>query len=90
MLMSMDFGSGEKDVTDRILIYHAGTGRTTMIAMIKLTTLFISAFFCGIIVPSYVNSGKDILDTAQGSSSHAQPLSPIIYTQVGRKAWEGE
>lgn len=28
------------------MIYHAGTGRTTFLAIIKVTTVFAVAFFC--------------------------------------------
>ncbi|CAG9988380.1 unnamed protein product [Clonostachys byssicola] len=49
----------------RVLIFHAGTARTTFIALLKVTSLFIGAFFCGIVVPTYIKSEKPVWDTAQ-------------------------
>ncbi|CAH0014994.1 unnamed protein product [Clonostachys rhizophaga] len=49
----------------RVLIFHAGTARTTFIALLKVTSLFIGAFFCGIVVPTYIKSEKPAWDTAQ-------------------------
>jgi hypothetical protein len=55
-------------IPERVLIYHAGTGRTTFLAMIKVTTLFLGAFFTFILVPSYIKAEKPPLETA-GSTS---------------------
>ena len=44
------------EIAEKLLIYHGGTGRTTFLAMIKVTTLFVSAFFCFAVVPSYVKA----------------------------------
>lgn len=48
-----------------MLIFHAGTGRTTFIALIKVTSLLVGAFFCGIVTPTYIRSDKSLSDTAQ-------------------------
>ncbi|KAH7179349.1 uncharacterized protein B0J16DRAFT_346690 [Fusarium flagelliforme] len=46
------------ELPERLIIYHGGTGRTTFMAMLKITTLFLGAFFCGIVAPSYVKAEK--------------------------------
>ncbi len=53
------------EIPERLLIYHAGTGRTTFLAMLKVTTLFIGAFFCCVAVPSYIKADKPIEETAK-------------------------
>ncbi|GAP88763.1 putative paired amphipathic helix protein [Rosellinia necatrix] len=45
-------GSGRAYSQD-VCIYHAGTGRITMIACLKLTTLFMFAFFGFVVTPAY-------------------------------------
>lgn len=54
------------DVAERLLIYHAGTGRITFLAMFKVTTLFLGAFFTFIAVPGYVKAEKPEWETAGG------------------------
>lgn len=46
------------DIAERLLIYHAGTGRITFLAMVKVTTLFLGAFFTFIVVPGYIKAEK--------------------------------
>lgn len=48
-----------------MLIFHAGTARTTFLALIKVTSLLLGAFFIGIVTPTYVRSDKPLSDTAQ-------------------------
>lgn len=55
------------EIPERLLIYHAGTGRTTFLAMLKVTTLFIGAFFCCVAVPSYIQADKPIEETAKST-----------------------
>ncbi|PKS12767.1 hypothetical protein jhhlp_000978 [Lomentospora prolificans] len=43
---------------EKVLIYHAGTGRVMYLAVLKLTTIFLSALFCGVFVPSYIADDK--------------------------------
>jgi len=38
---------------ERILIYHAGTGRTVLIGCLKVTTIFIFSFFCLVVAPAH-------------------------------------
>ncbi|KAH6650593.1 hypothetical protein F5144DRAFT_637588 [Chaetomium tenue] len=55
------------DVTaypERLIIYHAGTARTTFIACLKVTTLFVFGFFDMIMTPAYIAAGEPLLKTA--------------------------
>lgn len=63
------------DIPERVLIYHAGTGRTTFLAMLKVTTLFIGAFFCCVAIPSYIQADKPIEETVK-STAHSLTLPP--------------
>lgn len=45
---------------ERLLIYHAGTARTSVLAVIKLTTVFALAFFCTVAGPTYFSSGEPL------------------------------
>ncbi|KAF5251326.1 hypothetical protein FANTH_3618 [Fusarium anthophilum] len=54
----------EFELPEKLIIYHAGTGRITFMAMLKITTLFIGAFFCCIVAPSYIKAEKPELLTA--------------------------
>lgn len=43
---------------ERLVIYHAGTGRVAFLAILKLTTVVMSAIFCGVLVPAYITDEK--------------------------------
>ena len=69
------------------MIYHAGTGRTTFLAMVKITTLFMGAFFCFVVAPSYVKAEKPEWETAGGMSylpspnhSHSSYPTSLLFT----------
>jgi len=49
---------------ERVIIYHAGSGRVMYLAVLKLTTIFLAVLFCGILVPSYLADGKPTWQTA--------------------------
>ncbi|TVY85754.1 hypothetical protein LAWI1_G008788, partial [Lachnellula willkommii] len=38
---------------ERLLVYHAGTGRTVFLGALKVTTIFIATFFCAVLGPTY-------------------------------------
>ncbi|TVY28800.1 Heterokaryon incompatibility protein 6,OR allele [Lachnellula hyalina] len=38
---------------ERVLVYHAGTGRTVFLGSLKVTTIFIATFFCAVLGPTY-------------------------------------
>lgn len=72
------------EIAERLLIYHAGTGRTTFLAMLKVTTLFVGAFFCFIAVPSYIKAEKSVEETAKGKGTRSfTPLTPPSLTHHG-------
>ncbi|TQV96457.1 hypothetical protein V2A60_003143 [Cordyceps javanica] len=68
------------EIPERVLIYHAGTGRTTFLAMLKVTTLFIGAFFCCVAVPSYIQADKPIEETAKIALCGVVPFLFVTYT----------
>jgi len=39
---------------ERLCIYHAGTGRVTFLAVLKLSTIFVFAFFGFVVTPTYI------------------------------------
>ena len=41
---------------ERLLIYHAGTGRTVFIGCLKVTTIFIFVFFALVVAPSHFSN----------------------------------
>ncbi|KAK0379283.1 hypothetical protein CLIM01_03349 [Colletotrichum limetticola] len=51
---------------ERLLIYHAGTGRTAFLAFWKITTVFSCVFFCFVAAPSYVRAEDKTLTEAAG------------------------
>jgi hypothetical protein len=53
------------ELPEKVLVFHAGTTRTTFLALIKVTSLLIGAFFIGIVTPTYVRSDKPLSDTAR-------------------------
>lgn len=68
------------ELPERLIIYHAGTGRTTFLAMVKITTLFIGAFFCFIVAPGYIKADKPELETAAGMFHSLISQPPSTYS----------
>ncbi|OAA62265.1 hypothetical protein ISF_05274 [Cordyceps fumosorosea ARSEF 2679] len=64
------------EIPERLLIYHAGTGRTTFLAMLKVTTLFVGVFFLCVAVPGYVQADKPIEETVK--SKPPPPSNPTL------------
>lgn len=62
-----DGASAHAEISKRVIIYHGGTGRTTFLAMLKLTSLLIGAFTCLIAVPRYIKADKPMAGTVGGS-----------------------
>lgn len=61
---------------ENLVIYHAGTGRTTFIACLKLTTIFIFVFFGLVVTPAYVKSEHPLWQAGGRSSPpHLRPSS---------------
>ncbi|KAF4629197.1 hypothetical protein G7Y89_g8948 [Cudoniella acicularis] len=58
---------------ERLLVYHAGTGRTVFLGSLKITTIFIFTFFCIVVAPTYFNA-----DDQQPVTAAAVLLSGIV------------
>jgi hypothetical protein len=41
---------------ERLLVYHAGTGRTVFIGSMKLTTMLLFSFSCLLVAPAFYQS----------------------------------
>ncbi|KAF4991621.1 hypothetical protein FGRMN_7740 [Fusarium graminum] len=75
--------SKEFELPEKLIIYHGGTGRITFMAMLKITTLFLGAFFCFIVTPSYVKADKPEWVTASGKfTQHPMDKTPQLTTPV--------
>ncbi|RTE78862.1 hypothetical protein BHE90_006636 [Fusarium euwallaceae] len=70
----------EFELPEKLIIYHAGTGRTTFLAMVKITTLFIGAFFCFVVAPSYIKADKPEWETASVVLCGIIPIFFVAYT----------
>ncbi|KOS21493.1 hypothetical protein ESCO_005100 [Escovopsis weberi] len=68
------------EIAETLLIYHAGTGRITFLAMLKVTSLFVGAFFCLIVGPSYIKADKPPSEIAGVLSCGLIPLLFTAYT----------
>ncbi|PFH55338.1 hypothetical protein XA68_18559 [Ophiocordyceps unilateralis] len=64
----------------QILIYHAGAGRTTFLAMVRLSSLVVAVFFIFLIAPAYVRADKDIASTAAIVAGGIVPLTLVTLT----------
>lgn len=51
---------------EKLLIYHAGTGRVVFLSFLKLTSIITCAFFLLVVVPGYYKSGKSYPEIAGG------------------------
>lgn len=51
---------------ENLVIYHAGTGRTTFIACLKLTTIFVFVFFGLVVTPAYLKSDHPLWHAGGG------------------------
>ncbi|RYP43941.1 hypothetical protein DL768_009538 [Monosporascus sp. mg162] len=65
---------------ERLCIYHAGTGRTTFLACLKLSTLFIFAFFGFVVTPAYFDKEGFSVSVARTTASALVPLIFVAYT----------
>ncbi len=67
---------------ERLLIYHAGTPRTTFLACLKLTTLFTFAFFSLVVTPTYLASDKPVWQAAGGEFPPRAPSSSFLSSHL--------
>lgn len=70
------------EIAEKLLIYHAGTGRTTFLSMFKVTTLFVTAFFALIAVPAYIKAEKPPSDVALVALGGILPIAFVAYTSA--------
>ncbi|KAK4178639.1 hypothetical protein QBC36DRAFT_208845, partial [Triangularia setosa] len=72
-------GQGKKEKTEypeRLMIYHAGTGKTTFLGTLRFATLLLFAGFGLVLTPHYVKSGAPI---QYPLASLACGLIPLLY-----------
>ncbi|KAI1167044.1 hypothetical protein F5B18DRAFT_603519 [Nemania serpens] len=63
-----------------LCIYHAGTGRITFLACLKLSTLFIFVFFGFVVTPAYYKKEGLSLTVARTALCAVVPLVFVAYT----------
>jgi hypothetical protein len=62
---------------ERLVIYHAGTGRVLFLAILKLTTIALGVIFCSVLTPAYVSSDKPWWQSLGGMFNlHVKSLRP--------------
>ncbi|PNH74324.1 hypothetical protein VD0001_g3269 [Verticillium dahliae] len=72
---------GTPPIPEHLLIYHAGTSRITFLALWKITSLFLFAFFTLIAAPSYARRASQTPDeAADATSTPTADLSPTTTT----------
>ncbi|OHE93674.1 hypothetical protein CORC01_10991 [Colletotrichum orchidophilum] len=75
--------AGSAQLPERLLIYHAGTGRTAFLAFWKITAVFSCAFFCLVAAPSYVRAEDKTLTQAAGlAACGIIPFLFVSYTSA--------
>ncbi|KAK0730357.1 hypothetical protein B0H67DRAFT_29480 [Lasiosphaeris hirsuta] len=65
---------------EHLVIYHAGTGKTTFLACLKLTTIFVFVFFGLIVTPSYLAAREPVQKTAAVALCAVVPFIYVAYT----------
>ncbi|KAI0384285.1 hypothetical protein F5Y04DRAFT_239507 [Hypomontagnella monticulosa] len=65
---------------ERLCVYHAGTGRITFLACLKLSTLFIFVFYGFVVTPAYFNQEGLSATVLRTSLSAIVPLVFVAYT----------
>ncbi|KAI0144495.1 hypothetical protein GGR57DRAFT_332678 [Xylariaceae sp. FL1272] len=64
----------------RICVYHAGTGRTTFLAVLKLSTVFIFVFFGFVVTPAYYEKEGLSVTVARTAFCAVVPLAFVAWT----------
>lgn len=59
---------------ERLIVYHAGTGRTVFLGCLKLTTIFIFTFFSLVVAPAHFNSDDEPKWVAGGGTFAIQKI----------------
>ncbi|KAI6083543.1 hypothetical protein F4821DRAFT_262793 [Hypoxylon rubiginosum] len=65
---------------ERICVYHAGTGRITFLACLKISTLFIFVFFGFVVTPAYYEKEGLSPTVLRTTLSAIVPLVFVAYT----------
>ncbi|KAI1647144.1 uncharacterized protein F4817DRAFT_316236 [Daldinia loculata] len=65
---------------ENLCVYHAGTGRITFLACLKISTLFIFAFFGFVVTPTYFNREGLSPTVLRTTLSAIIPLVFVAYT----------
>ncbi|TRX88771.1 hypothetical protein FHL15_010341 [Xylaria flabelliformis] len=64
----------------KLCVYHAGTGRITFLASVKLSTLFIFAFFGFVVTPAYYNNEGLSPNVVRTALCAVVPLAFVAHT----------
>ncbi|KAI1762311.1 hypothetical protein GGR53DRAFT_422561 [Hypoxylon sp. FL1150] len=65
---------------ERLCVYHAGTGRITFLACLKISTLFIFVFFGFVVTPAYFDKEGLSPTVVRTTLSAVVPLVFVAYT----------
>ncbi|KAK3336533.1 hypothetical protein B0T19DRAFT_409768 [Cercophora scortea] len=65
---------------DRMVIYHAGAGKTGFLAAMKLSTVFLFVFFDMLLTPSYLAAGEPLHKAAAVAVCGVIPLLYVAYS----------
>ncbi|PBP27587.1 hypothetical protein BUE80_DR001493 [Diplocarpon rosae] len=71
--------SNTKKFPERLIIYHAGTGRTVFLGCMKVTTIFICAFFCAVMAPTHFFADEPKWVAATVMVSGLVPVTVVGY-----------
>lgn len=61
---------------ERLIVYHAGTGRTVFLGCLKVTTIFIFSFFCLVVAPTHFFAEEEPKWIAAGGMFKINPCLP--------------
>ncbi|KAG0645535.1 hypothetical protein D0Z07_8778 [Hyphodiscus hymeniophilus] len=65
---------------ERLLVFHAGTGRSVFLGCWKISTIFIFSFFCLVLAPSYFQSDDQPIWGAVGVVAiGVVPMTAVAY-----------
>ncbi|KAH7379737.1 hypothetical protein BKA64DRAFT_234806 [Cadophora sp. MPI-SDFR-AT-0126] len=72
-------GAKKARFPERLIIYHAGTGRTVFLGCLKVTTIFICAFFCAVMAPTHFYADESNGAAAGVMVAGLVPVTVIAY-----------
>ncbi|KAM0579234.1 hypothetical protein ACHAO2_003356 [Verticillium nonalfalfae] len=74
---------GTPPIPEHLLIYHAGTSRITFLALWKITSLFLFAFFTLIAAPSYARRASQTPEEAADATTDPQAAQKTYLQAAG-------